>query len=34
MIFSILKEEKYLAIEFPEYKNYQKDTWRIIPFVF
>lgn len=34
MIFSIIKEERYLATEFPEYKKYQKDTWRIIPFVF
>jgi protein-S-isoprenylcysteine O-methyltransferase Ste14 len=34
MINSILREEKYLAGEFPEYQEYQKKTWRIIPFLF
>lgn len=34
MIHSILKEEKYLGNEFPDYKEYQKKTWRIIPFLF
>lgn len=34
MIRSILKEEIFLQKEFPEYKEYQKTSWRIIPFLF
>jgi protein-S-isoprenylcysteine O-methyltransferase Ste14 len=34
MIRSVLKEEKFLSSEFPEYKNYQAQTWRLFPFVF
>lgn len=34
MVNSILKEETYLGKEFPNYKEYQKKTWRIIPFLF
>lgn len=34
MIASILREEKYLAEEFPEYRDYQKKSWRIIPYLF
>jgi protein-S-isoprenylcysteine O-methyltransferase Ste14 len=34
MIRSILKEEKFLAQEFSNYKDYQKRTWRILPFIF
>ena len=34
MIHSIQKEEKYLSHEFSDYGDYQKKTWRIIPFLF
>ena len=34
MIHSILKEENFLSQEFPDYKDYQKSSWRIIPFLF
>ena len=34
MLISISKEEKYLAMQFPEYQEYQKKTWRLVPYVF
>ncbi|WP_413288422.1 methyltransferase family protein [Bdellovibrio sp. HCB337] len=34
MVRSILREDQYLASEFPEYAEYQKKTWRILPFIF
>ena len=34
MIHSILKEERFLQNEFIDYKEYQKTSWRIIPFLF
>ena len=34
MLRSIIKEDEFLSKEFPEYSDYKKKTWRIIPFVF
>jgi protein-S-isoprenylcysteine O-methyltransferase Ste14 len=34
MLRSIIKEDAFLSKEFPEYIEYKKQTWRIIPFVF
>lgn len=37
-LFFILKiisiEEAYLTKDFPDYKNYSKNTWRLIPFLY
>jgi len=30
----IKKEEEYLILRYPEYKNYMKKTFRMVPFVF
>lgn len=33
MISSIRREERYLAKEFPEYVDYQKKSWMVLPYV-
>jgi protein-S-isoprenylcysteine O-methyltransferase Ste14 len=34
LIVKTIHEEKMLIKEFPDYKNYKKDTYRLIPFLF
>ena len=34
MLRSIVKEDAFLSKEFPDYCEYKRKTWRIIPFVF
>ena len=34
MLRSIQREERDLAAEFPEYRDYQKSTWRILPYIY
>lgn len=34
MLRSISREEAFLANEFPEYRDYQKRSWRILPYVY
>ncbi len=34
MIYSIIREDQYLAQNFADYRDYQKKSWRVIPFIF
>ncbi len=34
MVTSIRKEESFLAREFADYREYQKRSWRVLPYVF
>lgn len=34
MLRSVIHEENYLSREFPDYRTYQSQTWKLIPYLF
>jgi protein-S-isoprenylcysteine O-methyltransferase Ste14 len=34
VLFRINKEERFMTSEFPEYRDYMKKTWRLVPWLY